>query len=89
MQIGWKLENCYKPITSQLTQPATGGKDENQSKDDDTDTVVAPALESESPRRLSPAKKTLQTSEADVSSELPDGAGEPGSPTTQFMNSQD
>ena len=77
--------------TSQLTltQPATGDKDENQSKDDDTDTVVAPALESESPRRLSPAKKTLQTSEADVSSELPDGAGEPGSSTTQCMNSQD
>ena len=65
MQIGWKLEICYKAVTPQLTQLSTGDKDENQSKDDDTD--IAPALESESPRRLSPAKKkNLQTSEANV-----------------------
>ena len=79
MQIGWKLENCYRPVTTQQILSAAGDKDENHGKDDDT--VTPPTLQSESPRLLSPALST-KFNEANVTGELSDGAGESGSSDT-------
>ena len=81
MQIGWKLENCYRPVTTQQILSAAGDEDETHGKDDDT--VTPPTLQSESPRLLTPALST-KSNEANATGELSDsdGAGESGSSAT-------
>ena len=55
MQLGWKLENCYKPSTPITPQQAQAG-DEDKYLDRSDDIGPASATVSESPKRLSPAK---------------------------------
>ena len=70
MQLGWKLENCYKlntPNTPQQVQ--AGDEDKCSNRNDD----IAPASVSESPKRLSPAKISPKANEVGMTNDHPDG----------------
>ena len=71
MQIGLQLENCYRPVTVPSQQPQT--RDEDRQTGDD-EKVPAPLQNkaTESPKRLSPAKKPLQNSEPNAN-KMPGG----------------
>ena len=72
MQLGWKLENCYKPSTPNTPQQAQAG-DEDKCLDRND---IAPAPVSESPKRLSPAKISPNVNEVNMTNDRPDGAVE-------------
>lgn len=72
MQIGWKLENCYRPVTVPSQQPQALGEDKQMIGDDEKVPASVQNKAAESPKRLSPAKKPLQKSE-NSADELPDG----------------
>ena len=78
MQIGWKLENCYRPMPSQQVQAhdedkQTSGGDEKAPAPIQNKAAESP--KKESPKHLSPAEKPLQNSEASAN-ELSDGVEE-------------
>ena len=73
MQIGWKLENCYRPNTPQQTQACDEDKQPSGANGDDD---KVPATEPESPKKTITFKETsaAEQSKASAANEFPDGA---------------
>ena len=72
MQIGWKLENCYRPVTVPSQQLQTHDEDRQMIGDDEKVPAPLQNKTTESPKRLSPAKKPLQNGEPNAN-KLPGG----------------